>query len=44
MYGELCVMTTGLLLMPMWFADSWAILEPVSHILHTSVTGLNENS
>ena len=28
--GELSVMTSGQLLMPMWLADSWVILEQVS--------------
>ena len=28
--GVLSVMTSGLILMPMWLADSWVTLEPVS--------------
>ena len=40
MYGELSVMTSGPLLMPMWLVDSWVTLEQVCWavkpcVLHT---------
>ena len=29
--GGLCVMTTGMILMPEWYADNWDIHQTVSH-------------
>ena len=33
MHGALCVTTSGILMMPMWPADSWDSIQPVNAII-----------